>query len=162
MRPRTGCFAPDISEALPRIFSVAAAAVFVILATGCSNEPVSPSSQSSTEPTPTPTVNYPSSLTVTVDCGEDGVAGVTVDYGTAPTQNVLVGRSPVTVAAGGQRIFSSNYGTQPGLADATLQVTTEPTRGICTTTFTDYDSGNVLLERESAGRVMLTGIVEAS
>ena len=96
-----------------------------------------------------------------VDCGEDGVAGVHVKYGTGPDQDVLIGRNPRTLSVDGLEMFSSNYGTDPGYPDANLVVTTSPTRGTCKTTLTDYNSGDIIAERETAGKVTLRAVVSA-
>lgn len=111
--------------------------------------------------TATPSVTYPNSVAATVDCGDDGVANVSVKFGLV-ADNVLIGRNPTTLGAGGQSSFSMKYGTSQGLGDATLVVSTAPTRGTCTTTLTDYDGGKVLAEQKSAGKVTLTAIVQES
>jgi hypothetical protein len=114
---------------------------------------VGPTTSTSASPDPAvPTVTGShASVVVLVDCGDDGVANVNVEYGTAPPQTVLVGKNPTTLGAGGLATFSSNYGTAPGYGDANLTVTTSPTRGTCKTTLTNYDTGNVIAERETAG-----------
>jgi hypothetical protein len=99
------------------------------------------------------------SITVNVDCGDEGVANVTVSYGTGPTQTVLVGRNPTSQAVGSVRTFSQNYGTAPGFEDSHLTVTTAPTKGTCKTTLTDYESGNVLADRETAGKATFSAVV---
>lgn len=128
----------------------------------CSSTPGSGTAKSST-PTSgnaTPTVTDPNaSVVAQVDCGEDGVANVRVTYGTAPPEEVLVGRNSTTLANGGIKTFSSHYGTAAGYEDATLAVTTSPTTGTCKTTLTDYNSGNLIAQRESAGKVTLTVVV---
>lgn len=133
----------------------------------CSNPPaaiaVAASSSSVTATvTATPRVTDPNSVAATVDCGDDGVANVSTQFGTAPSKSVLIGRNPTTLGAGGQSSFSGLYGTSPGLGDATLVVSTAPTRGTCTTTLTEYDGGKVLAEQKSAGKVTLTAIVQES
>jgi hypothetical protein len=116
----------------------------------------------STSTSAVPTVaGSDASVVVLVDCGDDGVANVNVAYGTAPASTVLVGRNPTTLAAGGVETFSSNYGTRPGFDDANLTVTTSPTRGTCKTTLTDYNSGDIIGERETAGKVTLKAVVSA-
>ena len=119
-------------------------------------------SPQSSESAAIPVVTGPdASIVVLVDCGDDGVAGVHVKYGTGPDSDVLIGRNPTTRSVGGLDTFSSNYGTEPGFDDATLTVTTSPTRGTCKTTLTDYNSGDVIAERETAGKVTLGAIVSA-
>jgi hypothetical protein len=108
-----------------------------------------------------PSVTYPNSIAATVDCGDDGVANVNVQYGIAAPTRVLVGRNPTTLAVGGTTSYSGHFATMPNIGDGTLIVTTAPTRGICTTTLTDYDAGKVLVEQSSAGKVSLTVIVRA-
>lgn len=130
----------------------------IAIITGCSNSYVAAPPPSAPA---IPIVTYPSSIAATVDCGDDGVANVDAEYGTGAPTRVLVGRNATTQAAGGQTSFSRNYGTAAGYSDSTLTVTTAPTRGTCTTTLTDYDTGNVLAQQESAGRVSLTAIVRA-
>lgn len=113
-------------------------------------------------PTATPIVTDPNSVVATVDCGDDGVANVTAQFGTGKPDKVLVGRNATTLGAGGQGSFSRMYGTSKGLGDGTLVVTTAPTSGTCTTTLTEYDGGTVIAERSSAGKVTLTAIVRES
>src|SRR6476646_5656691 len=104
-------------------------------------------SPQSSESAAIPVVTGPdASIVVLVDCGDDGVAGVHVKYGTGPDSDVLIGRNPTTRSVGGLDTFSSNYGTEPGFDDATL---------------TDYNSGDVIAERETAGKVTLGAIVSA-
>lgn len=132
--------------------TIATAAVLVTAGCASSEKPAS-------EP-PVPTATPPNaSIAVEVDCGTDGVANVVVSYGTGPDETTLVGRNPTTLAAGGVETFSSKYGTAAGFDDAPLTVTTSPTRGTCKTTITDYNSGNVLGERETAGRAILKAVV---
>ena len=100
-------------------------------------------------------------VVVLVDCGEDGVANVHVEYGTGPDRDVLIGRNSTTRSVGGLETFSSNYGTDPSFGDANLTVTTSPTRGTCKTTLTDYNSGDIIAERETAGKVTLRAVVSA-
>jgi hypothetical protein len=121
------------------------------------------SSQSSEPAVPVVTGSNGSdaSVVVLVDCGEDGVAGVHVRYGTGPDEDVLIGRNPTTRSVGGLDTFSSNYGTMPDYPDTNLTVTTSPSRGTCKTTLTDYNSGDVIAERETAGKVTLGAIVSA-
>lgn len=124
-----------------------------------SPEPAKSASTTQTAAAPTPTVaGSDASVVVQVDCGTDGVAGVNIVYGTHAS-DVLVGRSPTTLSVGGMETFSSTYGTGPGFGDALLTVTTEPTSGTCKTTLTNYNSGDVLGERETAGRVVLKAVV---
>ncbi|OZE77255.1 hypothetical protein CH305_18640 [Rhodococcus sp. 15-649-2-2] len=116
---------------------------------------------SSSEPE-IPTVTGPdASIVATVDCGDDGVAGVSASYGTGGVKETLIGRNPTTQLAGGQESFSSTYGTREGMDDATLSVTTSPTRGTCTTTLTDYDSGEVLVQKETSGKATVEAVISA-
>jgi hypothetical protein len=97
------------------------------------------------------------SIVVQVDCGADGAARVTVQYGTAPAEQLVVSRSPADHA--NVETFTGRYGIVPGFADATLTVTTSPTHGICTTTLTNRSSGDVIARREAANDVTLTAVV---
>ncbi|WP_131828901.1 hypothetical protein [Mycolicibacterium conceptionense] len=99
-------------------------------------------------------------LSATVDCGEDGVANVRVAYGEIDNK-YLVGRNPTTQMAGGQSTFSSHYSLGRGDENVMFNIVTSPTRGTCKTTLTDYDSGDVIVEKETSGKatlkVLLTG-----
>jgi hypothetical protein len=97
-----------------------------------------------------------------VDCGSDGVANVNVRYGTGVDDDFLVGRNSTTIGVGGRAALSNHYGTQQGSGAATLTVTTRPTTGMCDTSLTDYESGNVVAQRKSAGQVILNVIVRGS
>ena len=119
------------------------------------------SDSASSEPAVPTVTGSDASVVVLVDCGEDGVASIDVAYGPGPAKNVLVGRNPTTLAAGGVKTFSSNYDTEPGFDDATLTVTTTPTRGTCMTSLTDYNSGDIIGERLTAGKVMLKAVISA-
>ncbi|MDT5138274.1 MAG: hypothetical protein QOD58_2536 [Mycobacterium sp.] len=103
--------------------------------------------------TTTPTVTgTTASIVVKVDCGPDGAAHVTVAYGTAPPEEVVVG-------SGGAPTFRGRYGTMPGFADSNLTVTTRPTRGTCKTTLTDHGSGDIIASSESSTDATLTAVV---
>lgn len=95
---------------------------------------------------------------VQVDCGETGVANVTVKYGTGPESSTLIGRT------GAETIdsFSSRYSLSEDTETAKLEVTVEPNRGTCETTVTDYTSGDVLFERSTAGKAEVTIMVKGS
>jgi hypothetical protein len=128
---------------------------------GCSsnsNPPEPTTSTAARDSVPTqpaiPTVTGSSpSVVVQVDCGQDGVANVHVDFGLA-SQDVLVGRNPTTHLVHGVDTFSSSFGLGND-HDGILTVTTRPTTGTCTTTLTDYDSGNVIGQRSTAGMAEL-------
>lgn len=122
----------------------------------------SPSEATPTSATTTPTVTDPNSISVTVDCGDDGVANVTVRFGTGKPETKLIGRNPTTLAVGGESSFSGLYGTSPGVGDGALSVSTTPTRGTCTTTLTEYDGGGILAQRSSSGKVTLNALVRES
>lgn len=97
-------------------------------------------------------------LAATVDCGDEGVANVEISYGEIGEQ-VLVGRNPTTQAVGGQKAFSAHYGLGRGDENVMFVITTSPTRGSCRTTVTDYDSGDVIVDKETAGRATLRVLV---
>lgn len=95
-----------------------------------------------------------------VDCGEDGVANVEVVFGKIDNK-VLVGRNPTTQAIGGSKTFSQLYGMGDGNLDQTFTLGTAPTTGTCKSSITNYDTGEIIAQKESAGRsvlkVVLTG-----
>ncbi|GAF47202.1 hypothetical protein [Rhodococcus wratislaviensis] len=139
---------------------LASAAICGAIVSGCSTN----AEESDAEGSAVPTVSgSDASVVVQVDCGDDGVASVKVSYGgnSSDGGGVLVGRNPTTQAAGGLATFSRQYGTDVGFDDATLSVTTSPTTGTCTTTLTDYNSGEVLSQRETAGRAVVEAVVSA-
>lgn len=109
---------------------------------------------------PTATGDNPS-LVLQVDCGIYGVAFVKTQYGTGEEQRTLLGRNKKTQSVGGLEYFENKYGSAPGDPEATLTVKVLPTRGTCTTTLTDFESGNVLIEENTAGHVTLEAIVPA-
>lgn len=98
------------------------------------------------------------SISAQVDCGEEGVANVRVEYGVTD-DTVLVGRPALTQSAGGQENFDVKYGNTPEGFDEVLTLTTEPTTGTCTTTLTDYESGNVMAEKSTSGKAVVTAVV---
>jgi hypothetical protein len=136
----------------------------IAILTGCSSGPAThtalPGSATTTKSEPNVLKGSDPTLVAQADCGEDGVANVHIVYGTVD-QKVLVGRNPTTQAAGGSKSFSSNYGMGRGDENVLFTITTEPTTGTCKTTLTDYDSGDVIAEKETSGRatlqVLLTG-----
>ncbi|MGX9669902.1 hypothetical protein [Mycobacterium sp. HM-7] len=95
-----------------------------------------------------------------VDCGEDGVANVEVVFGKVDDK-VLVGRNPTTRAVGGAKTFDQHYSIGAGYQDLTFTLGTAPTTGTCKASITNYDTGEVIAQKESAGRsvlkVVLTG-----
>jgi hypothetical protein len=116
------------------------------------------SAQSSEDAVPT-VAGSNASVVVLVDCGDDGVASVHVKYGLTDNQ-ALIGRNAATLRAGGSKTFSSKYGVS-GSDGADLVVTTSPTAGTCKTTLTDYNTGKVIAERETAGKVTLKVVIKA-
>ena len=108
-----------------------------------------------------PTLNgTDATLIAQVDCGETGVAGVTIEFGDLDDE-YLVGRPPLTQAVGGIEALDRRYGISDGYQDVMFTIATDPTTGTCTTVLTDADSGDVLAEKSSAGtarlEVMVTG-----
>ncbi|WP_182357799.1 hypothetical protein [Tomitella gaofuii] len=100
-----------------------------------------------------------SNVVVQADCGEDGVAGVHINFGKVDDE-YLVGRNSVTQSVGGTKTFSRNYGLSSSDTERVpLTVTTRPTRGTCTTTITDYDTGEVAGQKETAGRAQLSVVL---
>lgn len=151
-----------------RLLLTAAAGVIALAASGCSSTDegtavVAPNPILSTAaPTPVPELRGTDpSLVAQVDCGDDGVANVNVQYGVT-NRDTLVGRNPTTLQAGGSASFSSNYGLGRGDANVLFTIMTSPTRGTCKTTLTDYNSGEVIAEKETAGRVTLKVILTGS
>lgn len=98
------------------------------------------------------------SISAQVDCGEDGVANVRVEYGVTD-ETVLVGRPSLTQSAGGRDSFDNKYANTPDGVDEVLTVTTEPTTGTCTTRLTDYESGGVLAEKSTSGKAVVSAVV---
>jgi hypothetical protein len=49
-----------------------------------------------------------------------------------------------------------------GFSDANLTVTTSPIRGTCKRTLTNYDTRNVIAQRETAGKAKLRAVINAS
>lgn len=126
---------------------------FALVLAGCS---------SSDNETGTPTVTGPdASIVATVDCGDDGVANVRSAYGTGEPREQLIGRNSTTSGAGGSKTYSSSFGTQSGMGEATLSITTSPTKGTCTTTLTDYNGGDVLVQKETSGEVTVEAVISS-
>ena len=63
------------------------------------------------------------SISAQVDCGEEGVANVRIEYGVIQ-ETVLVGRPVITQSAGGQEKFDTKYGNTPDGFDEILTLTT--------------------------------------
>ncbi|MFE4501706.1 hypothetical protein ACFRFQ_17780 [Rhodococcus sp. NPDC056743] len=95
-----------------------------------------------------------------VDCGEDGVGVVKVSYGVVDDE-FMVGRNSTTQSIGGYKTLSRNYGSSDDGDGATLTVSTNPTRGTCATSLTDENGGEILAEKETAGKVELSAFVPA-
>lgn len=98
------------------------------------------------------------SLIAQVDCGDDGVAAIHVQYGQVD-KTTLIGRNSVTRGAGGLDNFDEGYGLADGFEDVRFTIITTPTRGTCTTVLTDRNSGDVVAEKKSAGTVRLEAIL---
>ncbi|MBM4492139.1 hypothetical protein GS445_07825 [Rhodococcus hoagii] len=131
----------------------------VVVGVALSTIVLSSCGSSSSEPAEqTKVAGNDASVVAQVDCGDDGVANVTVSYGSTKKET-LVGRNETTRSAGGVDTFSNQYGTRAGMGDATLAVLTQPTRGTCKTTLTDYNSGNIIGERETAGKAELSVVI---
>jgi hypothetical protein len=125
--------------------------------TACSSTSDAPSS-TATLATPSSVEDTPEvtgTVVVTVDCGDEGVADVKVMNRATKLADALVGRNPRTQAAGGRPIFSEHYEGQAGSLEALLIVTTSPTYGSCKTTLTNYQTGELIAQRESTGQVIL-------
>lgn len=97
------------------------------------------------------------SLTAQVDCGDDGVTDVHVTYGKVDT-HVLIGKNPLTQAVGGSATFDNNYGIGANDSNVSFTITTSPTRGTCKTTLTNYNTGDVIAEKTSAGKAELKAL----
>ena len=54
-----------------------------------------------------------------------------------------------------------DYDTEPGFDDATLTVTMILPAGTCMTSLTDYNSGDIIGERLTAGKVMPKVVISA-
>lgn len=111
-------------------------------------------SDSDSKPDVPTVVGQDASVAVEVDCGADGVANVNVKFGQID-DDVLIGRNALTRSVGGSNKFSRKYGIASGYDETLLTVTTRPTTGTCKTTLTDYESGNLVGERETAGQAVL-------
>ena len=95
-------------------------------------------------------------VVVQADCGQDGVANVRVTFGEVDDR-FLIGRNDVTkTVGGGSDNFDRRYSLAAGYDTVPLTVTTDPTRGTCTTTLTDERTGDVVAQRETAGMAALT------
>lgn len=131
---------------MKRAFAAIAAAVAVAGVSGCGQHVEGPS---------VPSLHGPNAgLVAQADCGEDGVANVHVVYGQVD-ENQLIGRSPITLSLGGGiESFDKRYGTD-GKGDYSFTITTSPTKGTCTTTLTDDDTGDVLATKTTAGTARL-------
>ena len=144
---------------------VAAVAVFVfvtVMLAGCGGSPTaSVSSTTTTESAPTvPTLGgIYAHLVAEVDCGVDGVADVHIEFGKVD-DHILVGRNPTTQSIGGQQRFSMNYGVSAGSSNVPFTITTSPTTGTCITTLTNYNTGDIIGQKETAGRARLKVIFE--
>ncbi|MFZ2243068.1 MAG: hypothetical protein WAV90_26525 [Gordonia amarae] len=134
-------------------------AIFVVLSVlasaGCAHD----STENASTTPPTPTISgQDASVIAQVDCGEDGVANVHIQWGVVD-KHVLVGRNPTTKLAGGIDRLQSNYAISPGYSNALFTITTRPTTGTCTTSITDYEAGEVVAEKASAGQVILKAVL---
>ncbi len=98
----------------------------VVVGVALSTIVLSSCGSSSSEPAEqTKVAGNDASVVAQVDCGDDGVANVTVSYGSTKKET-LVGRNEPTRSAGGVDTFSNS--TAPGRhGDATLAVLTQPT-----------------------------------
>lgn len=131
---------------------VAAIAVCAAAALSSCSSDKEPSIPQATGPDP--------GLVLQVDCGDTGIGVVKISYGTSDTE-LLVGQ---TAAPSEQTVdtLSRRYGLlDEDTEGATLVVSTKPTRGTCKTSLTDYNSGDVLGEKETAGKVELSAFVPA-
>lgn len=116
---------------------------------------------SSSEDSSTPKATGPDAgVILLVDCGEDGVGVVKVSYGVVDDE-FMVGRNPTTLSIGGYKTLSRNYGASDDGEGATLTVSTQPTRGTCSTSLTDDNSGDILAEKETAGKAELSAFLPA-
>ncbi len=122
---------------------------------GCSTSSPQAVTSSSTS-SPVPTINGPSAtLSAVVDCGPDGAAQVRVAYGRF-TKTKLVSRALAAHRPDAIFVFSENYGREdPAAPPSDFIITTTPTSGVCKTTLTNYMTGDVIAQRETAGFVML-------
>jgi hypothetical protein len=98
------------------------------------------------------------SIALEVDCGTDGVGVVDITYGVTSKQ-VMVARNVTSRSVGAIEKFSNKYGASDDGVDATLTVSTRPTTGTCKTSLTDYNSGDILAEKETAGKAEFTVLV---
>lgn len=131
--------------------SVALASAAAIFVGGCGN--------SGTNDGPPILHGSDATLIAQVDCGDDGVANVHVVYGEID-KTTLIGRNDTTLTVGGAPYFDERYGISDGYKNLDFTITTSPTRGTCTTTLTDDESGDVIAERQSAGKVKLEAILD--
>lgn len=105
----------------------------------------------------TPTVSGTNpTVTVQAECDEDGVANVAIKFGEVDDK-FLIGKNAITQTfAGGRKKVDRSYQLASGYEEVPLTVTTSPTTGTCRTVITDYESGNVVAERDTAGKAELT------
>lgn len=109
-----------------------------------------------TTTTTSPAANESASiLSAVVDCGQDGAAQVRVAYGkftkTQLVSRALAGHRPDAVP-----VYSENFGgVNPAPKPFDFIITTMPTSGACKTTLTNYVSGDVISQRETAGAATL-------
>jgi predicted transcriptional regulator len=93
---------------------------------------------------------------VQADCGQDGVANVHLDYGKW-NDDFLIGRNAVTkTIAGGEDNFEKRLSLSGDVDELPLTVTTDPTTGTCKTTITNDETGDVVMERQTAGKAVLS------
>jgi hypothetical protein len=98
-------------------------------------------------------------LSAVVDCGQDGAAQVRVAYGKF-TKTTLVSRALAGHRPDASAVFSENFGgINPATKPFDFIITTMPTSGVCKTTLTNYVSGNVIGQRETAGAATLRATV---
>lgn len=132
-------------------------------ATACSNpsEPASPptTSTATTQMSPTPDVWGGDGARVLIDCGQDGVANASIEFGKVH-EEILVGGDPETLAAGGVATYERVFGVFDPPAAVPLVVTTVPTRGTCTTTLSNGINGEVLAKETSSEEVTLTVVIK--
>jgi hypothetical protein len=95
-------------------------------------------------------------VVVQADCGQDGVANVRINFGQVDDK-FLIGRNAVTKnIGGGSDNLDRRYSLAAGYDTVPLTVTTDPTTGTCKTTLTNDDTGDVVAQKETAGKAELT------
>ena len=98
-------------------------------------------------------------MSVVVDCGQDGAARVRVAYGDL-VDNALVSRTIAAQRRDVVPVFSKNYGgIYPASKPGDFIITTMPTSGVCKTMLTNYVSGDIIEQRETAGSATLRATV---